>query len=413
MVVWEGKSACVISPDSSVKKLRLPNHDCSLLNLSKVVEMLFKDKTIFIISYESWGKMLMSKHHYALELARKGNQVYFINHPDKKKSLKRGEVVVEPTGYNRLFVVKHRLFHPYFLKFKWRSIYNFFIRNHIRKIIKTVGKEPDVVWSFDCGNTLPLKYFSGKGKKIFMPVDGPFWHQEELLAADKADIIVSVTPEILDRYKEIETRRLLIGHGVSSAFLNVKPIPRNGGPIRIGYAGSLIRNDLDTKAILRIVSDHPDKIFEFWGENDPQNSNIHAAQDVDPNTITFIDKLKHTSNVILHGAVDAGKLAEGFMTMDAFLVSYNIKNLQNSHKILEYLTTGKVVISNFLSSYASHQDIVAMLKEGADSSELPELFSLVMKEIDDYNSIALQEKRRAFANKFSYHNNVERIEEAF
>jgi len=246
-----------------------------------------------------------------------------------------------------------------------------------------------------------------------MPVDGPFWHQEELLAADKADIIVSVTPEILDRYKEIETRRLLIGHGVSSAFLNVKPIPRNGGPIRIGYAGSLIRNDLDTKAILRIVSDHPDKIFEFWGENDPQNSNIHAAQDVDPNTITFIDKLKHTSNVILHGAVDAGKLAEGFMTMDAFLVSYNIKNLQNSHKILEYLTTGKVVISNFLSSYASHQDIVAMLKEGADSSELPELFSLVMKEIDDYNSIALQEKRRAFANKFSYHNNVERIEEAF
>ena len=59
--------------------------------------MKLTDKVIFIISYENWGRMLMSKHHYAIELGKAGNKVYFINHPDKRQELRRGEVKVSPT----------------------------------------------------------------------------------------------------------------------------------------------------------------------------------------------------------------------------------------------------------------------------------------------------------------------------
>ena len=41
--------------------------------------MKLTGQVIFIISYESWGAMLMSKHHYAIQLSKDGNKVYF-NH---------------------------------------------------------------------------------------------------------------------------------------------------------------------------------------------------------------------------------------------------------------------------------------------------------------------------------------------
>ena len=39
--------------------------------------MEFKDKVVYIISKGRLGEMLMSKQHYAIELAKAGNIVYF------------------------------------------------------------------------------------------------------------------------------------------------------------------------------------------------------------------------------------------------------------------------------------------------------------------------------------------------
>src|SRR5690348_12706575 len=122
--------------------------------------MKLSGKTVYIISYESWGAMLMSKHHYAIELSKAGNKVFFINHPDRRKRLSRGEVSIKPTSYDNLYEVEHRLFHPYFLKFKFKWLYNVLTQYHLKKIIKATGSYPDVVWSFDTGNTIPLNIFS-------------------------------------------------------------------------------------------------------------------------------------------------------------------------------------------------------------------------------------------------------------
>jgi hypothetical protein len=373
--------------------------------------MKLNDKVIFIISYENWGKMQMSKHHYAIELGRMGNKVYFINHPDNRKKLKRGQVNVEQTESQNVMVVRHRLFHPYFFKFKFRPLYYLLTSLHIRKILRSIGRKPDIVWSFDMGNTLPLKYFPDSAIKIYMPVDGPFDTEDERSAAKQSDVMISVTDRILNAYR-IDRPKFQINHGVASVFLNGASKKQNSHPIKVGYSGSLIRSDLDMDCFLQLIKDHPDKIFEFWGEINYKESNLHLPQDVVHNTHVFLEALKNQHNVILHGPVSSDKLAEGIRRMDILLICYAIKNDQNHHKVLEYLGTGNVVVSSHMSSYENGQSgLIEMVNNKENNEELPELFKKVVHDIDYYNSEELRQKRIKYAREHSYLKNIERIEQ--
>src|SRR4030095_6805250 len=99
------------------------------------------------------------------------------------------------------------------------------------------------------------------------------------------------------------------------------------------------------------IRNHPKLQFEFWGENDFRKSTIHFAQDVSEKTKEFLKTLKNLPNVKMHGPVSPSELAKGIGQMDALLICYNIRNDQNHHKVLEYLGTGKVIVSNYLSAY--------------------------------------------------------------
>jgi glycosyltransferase involved in cell wall biosynthesis len=372
--------------------------------------MEFKDKVIFIISYEEWGDMLMSKHHYAVELGKLGNKVYFINRPDRLRRLKRGEITILSTQFENVFSVSTRFIHPYFLKFKVRNFYNFLTGIHLKKIIKTIGKYPDIVWSFDAGNTYPIKLFTKSSAKIYMPVDGPFGVEEELLAAEGADIIISITKRILDRYESNPAPKLQINHGVSQVFVNEQLTETLNQPLRIGYAGSLVRDDLDMLIFKSIIEAHPDKVFEFWGENDPAKSTIHLPQDVTLETKSFLQFLKTTPNVIMHGAVKPHTLAEGLKRMDALLIAYRIKDDQNHHKVLEYLGTGKVIISSYMSSYIDYPDLIQMARSKDNNEDLLELFNYVMKNIQAFNTLPSQHQRLEFAKANTYPAQIGRIE---
>ena len=51
--------------------------------------------------------MFISKHHYSVELAKRGNIVYFMNSPEKSNKLKPGEVVIENSGFENLLINRH------------------------------------------------------------------------------------------------------------------------------------------------------------------------------------------------------------------------------------------------------------------------------------------------------------------
>ena len=90
------------------------------------------NKVILVLSPQAWGKMMLAKHHYALELAKAGNTVYFLNPPDNdqwhiKKATERIKIRQAPENAN-LWFIDQELYFPYVLKFHSRPVYNFLIR---------------------------------------------------------------------------------------------------------------------------------------------------------------------------------------------------------------------------------------------------------------------------------------------
>jgi len=90
--------------------------------------------------------------------------------------------------------------------------------------------------------------------------------------------------------------------------------------------------------------------------------------------------------------------------MDLFLICYNPKKSQssgsNSHKILEYLSTGKVVVSSNFSHYSGTN--LFQMVEFRDNKSLPSLFKSTILQLSKLNSIDNLQKRRRFADSCKY-----------
>ncbi|MCX6210184.1 MAG: hypothetical protein NTZ59_11990, partial [Bacteroidetes bacterium] len=114
--------------------------------------------------------MLISKHHYAVELAKRGNEVYFLNPPNAALN---EETFIDELDIENLFVIHHKLNFSYKLKFRNELLFHWFMKRHIKVLLKKVNINFDIIWSFDLGNLYPFHLFDSKSLKIFHPVDEP------------------------------------------------------------------------------------------------------------------------------------------------------------------------------------------------------------------------------------------------
>jgi len=376
---------------------------------------VLQHKTILIISPQDWGKMLLSKHHYALELAKAGNTVYFLQPPDQKAELPYNSVTILESGLHKnLFMIQHRLFFPFWLKFKAMPVFHALMKQHIRKILKTIDKNIDIIWSFDIGNLYPLDLFPKQSLKVFHPVDEPL-QPEAVRAAKGAGIIFSVTNEILSKYENYKLPMHFIHHGVSENFLHAlgNGTYTTGQPLKVGYAGNLLRNDVDRSTLLVIINENPEVEFHFFGSYKLKQTNIGGSED--EGTKEFIKKLEQLPNVKLHGVLGQEELATAFAAMDAFLVCYDIEKDQsrgtNYHKLMEYLATGRVIIANNITTYASMPGLIQMTTERTHNNGLPGLFKSVISNLSYHNSPERLDERKRFAASNTYQHQVSRIGE--
>ena len=373
------------------------------------------NKNILIISPQAWGTMKISKHHYSIELAKKGNTVYFLNPPQNNSFQKKADINFDFTsGYKNLIIINHNFrFYKYFY-FHFPLLYNIFIAKHINKLLKHINKPIDILWSFDIGNLYPFRYFKNVKFRIFHPVDEPLIHKA-VIAAEGADIIFSVTNEILDKYSEFKIPRHLINHGVSELFFKQTIQKTFQKRICVGFSGNLTRPDIDRFTLLNIIQDHPMIAFHFWGVYDSKKSNISGNEDAD--TRAFIKQLHELKNVKLHGAVSTDTLVEGYNEMDLFLICYDIQKDQskgtNYHKVMEFLSTGKPIVSNNITAFHETKDLVYMSQERDSNKSLPEIFRFVISNLNHLNSDALKSKRRAYAYDNLYDKQIDRIEAIF
>ena len=371
------------------------------------------NKTILIISPQSWGKMFVSKHHYSIELAKRGNRVYFLNPPEEKKKNTPQILIVPIEEQENLFLIYHSLYFPYNIKFHFISLFHLLMKFHVKNILKKIDRKIDIIWSFDLGNLYPFSIFSKKSLKIFHPVDEPL-NKTAIDSAKGAEVIFSVTKEILEKYNIYKVPGYFINHGVGNDFIETE-IVQGDGKTRVGFSGNLLRNDIDRSIFLQIIKENPDVIIECWGNYNSVEGNLGGDEDVE--TLNFIHQLKRSPNVILHGVVPVSILAKQLQRMDAFLICYDVQKDQskgtNYHKVMEYISTGKVIISNNISTYKNEPQLVLMVEERGHNNNLPVLFKKVIQSLDINNAVSLQTYRKKYAQENTYKAQLERIDKLF
>ena len=362
--------------------------------------------------------MLVSKMHYANELAGKGNNVFFVNPPRALTGKKLASVAEEREGGRLTVIDIGEVKGSLFLRHKLPFLYRLVNRRYARAIKKITGPKIDQVWCFNPHVFVDLRVF-GAGTRILLLYD--FYRGAHILrAAASADALVSISQVILDFYADTAPPKLLLQHGLGAAFagraserLAAGDLAVVGGPkVRIGYVGNLLRTGMNTVIAKKVIETNPDAEFHFWGPHSLAANNVTPPDSVIPAELTeLVEFLKNSKNVILHGMADQQTLATGLFEMDMFLFMYSPKKEMNSasnaHKLLEYLSTGKVVVSTHVSNYAG-TGLMAMCDKD-NEEELPEIFTRVIGDLSRYNSAEEQRRRISFALDNTYVRQTDRI----
>ena len=316
--------------------------------------MLNTKMKVLLISPQHWGTMRVTKHHYAIELAKLGHEVFFLEPTEASWAWNTSSFDISDSDAEGVKIMRQKINIPYNVKFHSKILYDVFIKRHIKNVEKQFGPF-DLVWSFDLTNAMPLKFFSKESKKIFFAADWP-QVSDAVKAAEGASVLVSVAQEILDQYpNKPSTKKLLIDHGVAECFIEAgkQAFVKTDTQIRICMSGNFLRPDIDRPVLLEIIKTHSDLLFECFGAYEFKNSNLGGSGDLE--TTAFIQTLQQAPNVILHGMVKPEVLAKELRRMDAFLICYDIVKDQskgtNYHKVMEYLAYGRPIVSNFVSKY--------------------------------------------------------------
>lgn len=179
------------------------------------VEMQTKRRTILVFSFEPWGAMWYSKHHYAAELA-KGHTVYFVSPPDKwrLRDLLSFKLELKPTPEG-VIVVDYRNHLPL------RMIPSFMARwmhyRTARKLSRLLEPDGNILWSFHPTPLVLQRPLRTQGNRFIYHVVDPYQSfAMDLPCAIAADLIVAVNPWFQDKYRKLNPNVLLIPHGVRS-----------------------------------------------------------------------------------------------------------------------------------------------------------------------------------------------------
>jgi glycosyltransferase involved in cell wall biosynthesis len=372
-----------------------------------------RGQKILIVSPNEWGDMRVSKHHYAEALARRGNQVFYLNPPDSRA---RDRIRIEPvTGIPGLTVVTYRPFVPYAIRFRSRFVFNHLVDAQIHWLLGELGVRFDVVWCFDVNLYSDLRRFRA-ALKIFHPVDQVSLPYQIDVAAH-ADVVLSVSNEILLRMRGHPTPQLRVEHGLGQDFIELAQRRllehgyRSRPPLKAAYVGNLQMPFIDRAEMLDVIAANEDVEFHFWGPRTGRESNLGTDSSGDGER--FIAALEARRNVVFHGAVPPSKLAAELEEADLLLMCYDVQRDPNrgcnSHKILEYLSTGRAIVANHVLDYATRSDLMEMAS-GHGHPAVSDVFRTVVREIDERNDDAHREARLLYALDNSYDKQVERIE---
>jgi len=358
---------------------------------------------------------MLSKMHYAAELAAKGHTVYFVN-PPRQSSNKENVYINDSIAIPHITIINTQpVKQGLLLRHKFPGLYRQLTKSYVKKIKKITGNSIDELWCFNPNMFTAPKQFKAK-KTLLMLYD--FYKGKHIEAACKnSDALISITHVAYDFYKRADKPSLLLSHGLAGSFAVIAEeklkknnfIVQHGKKIKIGYTGNLLRHGMNTLLAKKLIEKNPQVEFHFWGPDSLKENNVSGLSEASQQHLDFLQFLKKSVSVVLHGVKAVNELAEEMQAMDAFIFLYSAKTdinaASNSHKILEYLSTGKAIISTFVSQY-QYNTLLVMSK---DEASFLATFEKVISSLPEYNAPELQKKRIAFALENTYHTQIERI----
>lgn len=345
--------------------------------------MWLSNKTIVIISPDSWSFLPASKHHYALELA-KHNKVYFINPPNTETDfVDKGVTVI-----NQYKKIRGIHFLP-------KVIRKFFMKLEVNSITSKVNNTIDVVWSFDTSRLYYLDLFKFTLKIAHIVDYTEHFYFKELISS--ADFCLSVADCISDKMLPFNTRILKLNHGYYENYSYNENItlPPNTGI----YFGNLNMIYIDWKSIYKLVSHNKSLNFWFYG---PLNTEKLYAN-------TEFQLVRNCSNVKFHDSIAPELINRYLISADFCFLSYRHKEfgrqLDNSHKLMQYLGSGTPIFSSYTYEYKD-SNLFTMYYDENDILE--EFESFITNKNEDFSEEA-RSKRINFALNNTYSKQVERI----
>ncbi|WP_304731736.1 hypothetical protein [Parvibaculum sp.] len=352
---------------------------------------------ILLISPEPWEGHFVSKHHYALELARRGHQVLFYGPPDTSPGI-RLEPVADAQG--RLQVLRAPKVAPG-LRFLPGPLRRSLEARWLARVEKALGRPVDVIWLFENSRFYDMR-FAGPRLKIYQQVDlNQDFHPAQ--AANSADIAIALNVPVRKRLLALGVDKPvhLVSHGLfvakgDAGTTSAPDLPKDR--INAAYIGNLGIKYLDVDAFSEVVRQHCARVvFHLFGKFDE--------------TMPLRQALAGQENVVWHGWQAPETVYRYLEAMDITMVLYrtqmDMEQISNSHKILEYLHSGAVVASSFLLDYKDKDGLIEMAPLGGRYADL---FASVVARIDSLNSPERRQMRRAHALKHTYPGKLDQIE---
>ncbi len=350
--------------------------------------------SILIISPEDWDAHTVSKHHYAMTLAVRGEEVFFLNPPIDSLA---GITIRQLEGQPNLHVVSAPRVAPG-LRFYPALLRRFLERRWLARLEKAACTKFTTIWLFENSRFFDMR-FAGNRLKIYHQVDlNQDFRPAE--AALRSDISFCTTDLIKERLLPFNPRVYKIHHGVAmvanpSSLTDVQLDRFERKVPHAVYIGNLDMLYLDMDLLANIARQFCDVQFHFVGgyKKDGPLRRLVAG----------------LPNVVWWGKVESALIPAILDRADILLVTYQAaryKDQASPHKFMEYLASGKIIVATYTDEYKDKRHLLEMVD---DSEDFNATFKKVINNLDEYNSPEKQAQRVEFAHAHSYDRQVNRI----
>ena len=359
---------------------------------------MLKTRTIFLVSPAAWDFIFVSKHHYAMELAKRGNRVFFVNPPQEGKP---GQINIrEVPGQPGLHLVDYS---PKYrgLRFLPRFAMRWADQQLLKAVEKQAGVRFDVIWNFENSRFFDLRFAGKNVLKIYFQVDeNQDFHPS--VAAFTADTVFAINTEIFDIVRPHNPRSYLVPHSYQGHLSELAErivngeyaYKRPGGPLSALYVGNLEHAHIDVDLFEEVVRRNTAVSFRLLG---PYRDSTPLYQ-----------RLRNYSNVEFLGKKPYQEIPALLDTADLLMLVYDDGFSQSSHKLLEYLASGKAIVSTYMREYDTEDPLVYLSR---NRGQYLDLFNQTVSAIEQANDPSLMRKRIRFALDHTYARQLDRMEE--